>query len=107
MAGTGKTKMTTTKTRGQKRLSNVPEEKVFWSRDGQVFKNLYELERGLNNMSDETYRYHAGEERNDFSSWVRDVIGDEPLAKSLMKASNRQDAAMKVEERIHHYLAKE
>jgi hypothetical protein len=80
---------------------------VFWSRDGQIFKSLYELERGLNSMSDESFRYHANEGRNDFSTWVREVIGDETLANSLAKTLNRLDAAMKVEGRIHHYLSKE
>jgi hypothetical protein len=103
MAGKSETKMKTAKVRTRNLLSDVAEEKVFWSHDGQIFKNLYELDRGLNNMSDEAYRYHANAEKNDFSVWVREVIGDDSLAKSLDKASNRMDAAMKVEGRIHHF----
>ena len=96
-----------TKLTAKKAIANVSEDKVFWNHDGQVFKNIYELERGFNSMSDEAYRYHVNAEKNDFSVWVREVIRDNPLAKSLDKASNRLDAAMKVEERIHHFLKSE
>lgn len=73
---------------------------VFWCHDGKVFKNLYELRDGLRNMSEETYRYHVNQEKNDFSNWVRDVIRDEKLAKDLKKAKNKEDAAKIVENRI-------
>jgi hypothetical protein len=95
-----------TKAQSQKLLSDVPEDKVFWSHDGQVFKNLYELERGINMMSDESYGYHANVERNDFSNWIRQVIGDEALAKELERTQDRLDAGMKVEERIHHLVSR-
>jgi hypothetical protein len=106
MAGTSKTKTRMTKTQAQKLLSDVPQDKVFWSHDGQVFKSLYELERGLNTMADEAYSYHANSEKNDFSIWIRQVIGDEILANDIEKTLNRQNAAMKVEERIHHLISK-
>ncbi|MEM5835042.1 MAG: polysaccharide deacetylase family protein [Candidatus Aenigmatarchaeota archaeon] len=73
---------------------------VFWCHDGKVFKNLYELRDGLRNMSNETYSYHANEEKNDFSNWVRDVIKDEKLANNLRKAKSKEEALQIVEKRI-------
>lgn len=99
------TTMRMTKNQAQKTLSNVPEEKIFWSHDGQIFRSLHELESGFNRMTEETYKYHANAAKNDFSNWVREVIGDDTLAKDLEKAPNRLDAAMKVESRIHYLIS--
>jgi hypothetical protein len=41
----------------------------------------------LAEMSEDTFRYHASREKNDFSSWIRDVIGDETLAGELAKTA--------------------
>lgn len=84
----------------KKLLSDAPSDKLFWSHDGQVFKNLKELERGLANMSDETFRYHVSEQKNDFGNWVRDVIGDQTLARALVKARTRLRATKVVANRV-------
>ncbi len=105
MRGTPGTRTRMTRDQAQKLISNVPEDKVFWSHDGQVFRNLYELERGFNSMNEETFRYHAGANKNDFGTWVREVIGDDQLAQDLERSSNRLDAAMKAETRIHYLIS--
>ncbi len=94
-----------TKSQAQKLLSNVPEDKIFWSHDGQVFRNLSELESGLNQMTEETYKYHVNGAKNDFAIWVREVVGDDMLAKDLEKSTNRLGVAMKVESRIHYLIS--
>jgi hypothetical protein len=106
MAKVKEAKRKITKDQAQKLLGDVPEDKVFWGQNGKVFRNLYELERGLNSMADEAYRYHVNVEKNDFSVWVRQVIGDESLADDLENTQNRLDAAMKVESRIHLLISK-
>jgi hypothetical protein len=84
----------------KKFLNDVPEEYVFWSNDGRILHNLKELADGLNGMSDETYAFHANAEKNDFANWVRDIIKDANLAKDLLKAKNRPQAARMVTSRI-------
>ena len=69
-------------------LADVPEEKKFWCSDGKLFKNLAELGVGLNEMSEETFRYHANAYKADYSNWVKDVIGDEALAGFLLRSMN-------------------
>ena len=81
-------------------LADVPEEYVFWCNDGQAFKNLRELNHGLNTMTDETFAYHVNMEKNDFSNWVRDIIGDYELAKELEKVRDRSKAAKIVSQRV-------
>lgn len=89
-----------TKQVAQKWLGDVPEDKRFWCSNGQVFSNLQELERALEGMSEETFRYHSNAEKNDFASWVQDVIGDDKLAQDLRKSITAVQATKKVAERI-------
>lgn len=86
-------------------LDEVPEDKVFFCHDGRVVKNLEELSNALRKMSADTYRYHASREKNDFSSWIRDVIGDATLAGELVKTATNTTAARKVEMRLHSLQA--
>lgn len=80
-------------------LANTPEDKRFWCHDGQEFRNLQELAAGLNVMTEETYAYHANETKNDFSNWMRDVIGDEVLSRQLLSAT-KAEAAKFVADRV-------
>ena len=80
-------------------LEDVPVEKAFWVNNGPVLKNLYELGDALQNMSDETYMHHANKEKNDFSKWVDEVVGDNRLAKDLLSARNKESAFNKVSKR--------
>jgi len=76
-------------------LSDVAADKVFWCHDGRVMKNLDELGAALREMSEETFRYHVTVDRNDFSKWVEDVIGNHELA-AVLKNSNTRSHAVKV-----------
>ena len=88
------------KEEANRRLGDVPDGKLFWCHDGKLIKNLGELEKALNDMSDETFHYHASEGRNDFSNWVRDVVGDNKLANDLSRAKSRIQASKAVAQRI-------
>jgi hypothetical protein len=83
-----------------KRLEKVPAENVFWCQDGKVFSDLAELGEGLVAMSDETFAYHSNAEKQDFSNWIRDIIGDELLAEYLVGEADRLHAADYVSARI-------
>lgn len=89
-----------TKAIAREMLADVPQEKQFWCSDGRFLKNLAELAAALGEMSDETFRYHSNETRNDFSNWVKDVIGDEKLSEDLQKSSTRTKAAKAVADRV-------
>jgi hypothetical protein len=89
-----------------RRLKDVPEDKRFWCCDGRVIKNLEELRTAFDAMSDETFRYHATEQKNDFSNWIRDVVGDDKLARDISKAKSRSQASKVVAERISFLRSK-
>jgi len=88
------------KEEAKRRLGDVPDAKRFWCHDGRVIKNLKELGKALDDMSDETFRYHLGGGRNDFSKWIREVVGDEELANDLSKAKSRGEAGRAVARRV-------
>ena len=89
-----------TKSIAEKRLGDVFKDTQFWCEDGRYLKNLKELKEALEQMTEEIYRYHVDETKNDFSDWVRDVIGDEKLSRDLRKSSTKAQAARRVAERI-------
>jgi hypothetical protein len=91
---------TITKAVAKARLGNVPEEKRFWSSDGRYLNNLEELRAALESMTDDTYLYHANENKSDFSKWVGEVIGDDKLAADLAKSATRLWAAKTVADRV-------
>jgi hypothetical protein len=88
------------KSAAKARLGDVPEEKRFWCHDGRYLKNLEELELALWQMTEETFLYHSNETKTDFSNWVRDVIGDEKLAKDLLICTAPAQAAQGVADRV-------
>ncbi len=89
-----------TKSVAEERLGNVSQEKQFWCCDGRYLNNLMELETALEQMTEDTFRCHSNEAKNDFSNWVRDVIGDEKLSRDLQKSTTQAQAAKSVAERV-------
>src|SRR5512136_1960730 len=81
-------------------LADVPQEHVFWCRDGQILKNLRELRDALAVMSEDTFAYHVNAAKNDFHNWVKDIIKDDVLASDLLKAANTTTAVRIVTDRI-------
>lgn len=81
-------------------LAKVPEEYVFRCCDGRVLRDMKELGEALTSMTEETFAYHSNEEKKDFSNWVKDIIGDEKLARDLRMSLNRTQAAKRVAERV-------
>lgn len=81
-------------------LNDVPEEYQFWVNDGTTIRNIEQLAEALRNMNEETFKHHANNEKKDFSNWLKDIVGDEKLAKELMKNKSKDSAYKKVKERI-------
>ena len=100
-----KTTRATAKPQSEK-LADVPVEKRFYLHDGRILNNLEELVSALNVMSDETFRYHANESKNDFSNWIADVIGDDKLAADLRKVTSRTETAKVVAARVAFHKGK-
>lgn len=84
----------------RKSWPNVPPEKSFWVRDGQILRNITELPPALERMSEETFRHHVTEKKNDFANWIEFVIGERTLADEVRRLRARQDIIRAVRTRI-------
>src|SRR3989338_1256309 len=82
-------------------LSDVEPKHYFWLNDGTAIKNLQELRDAMARMSDDVFRHHASESRNDFHNWVRDIHKDKRLAGLLLNARSREEMAEFIERRMH------
>ncbi|MBI2558334.1 hypothetical protein HYW20_03345 [Candidatus Woesearchaeota archaeon] len=81
-------------------LNDAAPEQCFWVNNGPILKNLEELANALMQMNDDTFRHHVNNNKNDFSSWVNDVIGDKKLANELLSSKTKISAAKKVVTRL-------
>ena len=90
-----------TKDEARTYLRDVVPEQCFWVNNGIILRNLEELANSLPEMNDETFQHHLNSEKNDFSNWVKDVIGDKKLANELLSARNRESALKKVRNRLN------
>ena len=90
-----------TKDEAKKYLSDAAPEQCFWVNNGPIIKNLSELSDTLPQMNDEAFQHHVNNEKNDFSSWVRDVIGDQKLANELLSSKSKESAVKKIRSRLN------
>ena len=89
------------KDEARKYLCDAAPEKCFWVNNGPVLKNLDELANALPEINDEAFHHHVNSDKNDFSSWINDVIGDKKLANDLLSSKNRESAVKKVRNRLN------
>jgi predicted transcriptional regulator len=82
---------------------SIKPEYYFLMIDGSTLKSLHELADALHHMSDDVFYYHVTSERNDFSSWVRDVFSEKNLAEELALVRNKLESQVAV---LRHLLKK-
>jgi len=61
------------------------ENQHFFLHDGRRLKNLAELLDVLNYIDVLVFNHHVNENKNDFSTWIRDVFQDNELADKVKK----------------------
>ena len=91
----------TTKDEARKYLSDVASEQCFWINNGPILKNLEELANVLPEISDDTFQHHVNNEKNDFSNWIKDVVGDQQLANDLLSSKSKYSALNKIRNRLN------
>jgi len=84
----------------QRMLGNVPEDYAFRCQGGLVLRNMTDLRNALARMADDTFAHHSNAEKKDFANWVRDIIGDNKLARDIEKSLDRRKAAEMVSDRV-------
>ena len=91
-----------TKEAAQKFLSDVALDKYFYIYNGPIVKNIIELADVLDNITDEQFRYHRNNGKNDFYSWVKLVVLDNRLANEVARAKTLKTMQKKVKQRIDY-----
>ncbi|MBM3120159.1 MAG: hypothetical protein FJ006_11565 [Chloroflexi bacterium] len=81
-------------------LADTSGDRCFFCQDGCISKNLYQLVECLDHISEDSFRHHVTEVKNDFSNWVRDVFGDDKLANNLSRCTDSTEAAKVLRDRI-------
>ena len=89
-----------TKINAKRILSTVRPEKSFWINNGPIISNLKHLPKVVQGMNDEQFRYHVNKDKNDFSNWIKEVIGDKALADELKKTRTKDSFLKKLNKRI-------
>ena len=77
---------------GRSLLQSTSPEFYFKVVDGSEIKSLAELADALDRMSDDSFFYHANEQRNDFANWIRDIFSEQQLAEQMTKCNSRLGA---------------
>ena len=90
-----------TKDEAKRYLSDAAPEQCFWVNSGPIIKNLDELASVLPELNDEIFNHHMNNEKNDFSNWIKDVIGDQALANDLLSSKNKNSALKKIRNRLN------
>jgi len=62
--------------------------------DGREARSLSEFHERLTALEEDSFRHHVNEDQNDFSAWLKDVVGDEPLARDMEGATQEQALAL-------------
>ncbi|MBN1375749.1 MAG: hypothetical protein JXA01_06315 [Dehalococcoidia bacterium] len=87
----------------KKSLLRTPAEHAFYCNDGRLFYDLKELAEGLMAISEETFFHHVRDGNNDFSNWVRYIVGDEELANDLYRSSDKDECTTYIVARLDYY----
>ena len=90
-----------TKDEATRYLCDTAPEKCFWVNNGPILKNVEELADALESISEDAYNYHANKDKNDFSKWVSEIIGDQKLANDLLSSKNKSSAVNKIRARLN------
>ncbi len=79
------------------------DEQCFWVTDGQVLRDLRELEAALAEMVNDVFRYHVSKGRHDFADWVEHVLCDADCAAALRRTRTPRTARVVIRKHLRHY----
>lgn len=82
-------------------LGPVEPQHYFYAKDGTVVKSLVDLARTMELMDDSSFKHHIADGRNDFASWINDIIKDKKLANEIKPLKSRESMLQKIEERVN------
>ena len=91
----------------RKVLGEAPEEYHFVLQNGKKLKSVQELTESLETMSEDVFKHHVNEFRNDFATWINDIFEEKDLAGEIRNARNRIETRIKLLQRMVDEVIKE
>lgn len=76
---------------------------AFWTNDGVILNSLVALGEALSDMPKAVFSHHVTGSKNDFATWVAEVLGDAECAKDLRKAKTAASAKKVVVQHLTKY----
>lgn len=66
----------------EKALADCASGKAFWTCNGTVCRNVYELADNIQALNEWAFRYHVNMDngKNDFAKWIEEVLEDAELS---------------------------
>jgi hypothetical protein len=86
----------------QQWLAECKEDNAFISIDGHRIKSVKAMVKLFERMSEDTYNYHVGPNKNDFAAWVEGVFQNGHLAANFRSARSKREAYQYVKR--HHLM---
>jgi len=74
----------------------VTPDKYFVLCDGRKVKSGKELADILQLVSDDIFKYHVTDTKNDFANWINDVFGEPELAKKIRTIRNKMEVSIEL-----------
>ncbi len=71
----------------------VPPKSYFYLANGVVIKSVQQLSDALKTMDEQLYEKHVSTKKNDFSTWIQDVLKHPELAQKMAQARTRKEMA--------------
>ncbi|MBN1503217.1 hypothetical protein JW930_06780 [Candidatus Woesearchaeota archaeon] len=79
-----------------KKIINARPENYFILITGVPLKNIKELVNALENMNDWVFRHHVNSARNDFYTWIKEVLRESTLAQDISTANDSKEMEYKI-----------
>jgi hypothetical protein len=85
-------------------LRDLAPEEHFILLNGERIRSLAGLITGLKHMTEDTFRYHVTEYKNDFATWIYHAVGDKELAERIGGVKSKEAILDEVHERIKELI---
>jgi hypothetical protein len=87
-------------------IKNIGQDKAFRFCDGNVAYSISDLSPLLEKISDETFRYHVNQNKNDLANWIEFVFEEKNLANDLRLCHDRNEAVNILDIALHGEISK-
>ncbi len=99
-----KTKTSTKKKRSNKKtLIIATSDQCFWINEGPAVRDLVELRDILSEINKEQFIHHVNSMKNDFASWVEEVLCDEKCANNIRRSKTVSAMVKNIEKALLEY----